>query len=249
MLLRIFLLLLTAHILADYAVQGQKLVNRKKEKRPGAFIIHVLAYTFLGSLLTLPWLSGKLLLIIALQTVIHAVIDYAKILVRTRKPECKFEYEVTDLALHVLTIGLTLYLCQPFPRATLIQGSFCRLLQNSLLYYRICIYLAAVVFLLRGCTPIVRLLLQKIQDHPGKISTDRTGRLIGNIERLLIFILVSTGNTAVVGLVITAKSIARFEELKNRQFAEYYLCGTLSSTLLALITALVTSRLLTILQY
>ena len=42
-----------------------------------------------------------------------------------------------------------------------------------------------------------------------------------------------------VGLVLTAKSIARYDRIsKDKDFAEYYLMGTLLSTICAVIAAL-----------
>lgn len=38
-----------------------------------------------------------------------------------------------------------------------------------------------------------------------------------------------------VALVVAVKSIARFEELKQRAFAEYFLVGTLTSVLVAIV--------------
>ena len=62
---------------------------------------------------------------------------------------------------------------------------------------------------------------------------------IGVIERLLIATLVLAGGVAAVGLVIAAKTIARFRQLEDRLFAEYYLLGTLASVSLAVITSLI----------
>lgn len=39
---------------------------------------------------------------------------------------------------------------------------------------------------------------------------------------------------AAVGLVFTAKSIVRYKEFDRKEFAEYYLVGTLYSILIAL---------------
>ncbi len=61
----------------------------------------------------------------------------------------------------------------------------------------------------------------------------RTGRIIGVLERLLVFLLVVQGEWGAVGLVVAAKSIVRFKDLEQRNFAEYYLVGTLTSLLLA----------------
>ncbi len=70
-------------------------------------------------------------------------------------------------------------------------------------------------------------------------SVARIGATIGVLERLLIATLVLAGGVAAVGLVIAAKTIARFRQLEDRLFAEYYLLGTLASVSLAVITSLV----------
>jgi hypothetical protein len=61
-----------------------------------------------------------------------------------------------------------------------------------------------------------------------------TGKTIGILERALIFIFVSTGNLSSIPFIVTAKSLARFRQLNDRDFAEYYLIGTLFSVLIAL---------------
>ncbi len=59
------------------------------------------------------------------------------------------------------------------------------------------------------------------------------------LERLLIVALVLTNATAAVGFVIAAKTLARFKQLDDRQFAEYYLLGTLASVAVAVGSGLV----------
>lgn len=65
-----------------------------------------------------------------------------------------------------------------------------------------------------------------------------SGQLIGILERLLGLVLVLMGEWAALAVVLAAKSIARFEELRDRPFAEYYLVGTLASLLVAVLTGL-----------
>lgn len=67
----------------------------------------------------------------------------------------------------------------------------------------------------------------------------RIGATIGALERLLIVTLVLSGAEAAVGFVIAAKTIARFKQLDDRGFAEYYLLGTLASVSVAIGSALV----------
>ena len=67
----------------------------------------------------------------------------------------------------------------------------------------------------------------------------RVGQAIGILERLLIVTFVLVGAEAAIGLVIAAKTLARFKQLDDRDFAEYYLLGTLASVAVATISAFV----------
>jgi Protein of unknown function (DUF3307) len=70
--------------------------------------------------------------------------------------------------------------------------------------------------------------------HGAALGTPRIGETIGVLERLLIVVLVLTGAEVAIGLVIAAKTLARFRQLDDRPFAEYYLLGTLASVSVAL---------------
>ena len=73
------------------------------------------------------------------------------------------------------------------------------------------------------------------------------GRIIGYLERMLIFVFILSGQFAGVGFLVTAKSIFRFGELKdseNRKQAEYIIIGTFTSFLLAIVVSMVVQELL-----
>ena len=82
------------------------------------------------------------------------------------------------------------------------------------------------------------------QDPPGPdrdraaVPPAKVGATIGVLERLLIVTLLLVGADAAIGFVVAAKTIARFRLLDDRDFAEYYLLGTLASVSVAIITAL-----------
>lgn len=69
-------------------------------------------------------------------------------------------------------------------------------------------------------------------------SPERVGATIGVLERLLIVTFILTNNQVAIGFVIAAKTIARFKQLDDRDFAEYYLLGTLASVSAAIATGL-----------
>jgi galactitol-specific phosphotransferase system IIC component len=60
------------------------------------------------------------------------------------------------------------------------------------------------------------------------------GMYIGWLERTLILTAVIMRSPATSGLVLTAKSIVRYQEMKSGRFAEYFLIGTLLSIVLAI---------------
>ncbi|HVL53523.1 MAG TPA: DUF3307 domain-containing protein [Vitreimonas sp.] len=72
----------------------------------------------------------------------------------------------------------------------------------------------------------------------GRAAPARVGATIGVLERLLIVTFVLTGSAAAIGFVVAAKTLARFKQLDDRDFAEYYLLGTLASVAVALGSAL-----------
>jgi hypothetical protein len=73
----------------------------------------------------------------------------------------------------------------------------------------------------------------------------QVGATIGVLERLLIATFVLASAEVAIGLVVAAKTIARFRLLDDRDFAEYYLLGTLGSVSVAILTGLIAKAALT----
>ncbi|MHB1630079.1 MAG: DUF3307 domain-containing protein [Bacilli bacterium] len=61
------------------------------------------------------------------------------------------------------------------------------------------------------------------------------GRQIGYLERIIIMILIYKGAYSAIGFVVAAKSLVRFKNLDHREWAEYFLVGTLISILLGML--------------
>jgi hypothetical protein len=72
----------------------------------------------------------------------------------------------------------------------------------------------------------------------GAASPARIGATIGVLERLIVSALVLANASTAIGFVIAAKTLARFKQLDDREFAEYYLLGTLASTAVAILSSL-----------
>lgn len=72
---------------------------------------------------------------------------------------------------------------------------------------------------------------------PSARQRDNVGATIGILERLLVVTLMISGATLAIGLVVAAKTLARFKQLDERDFAESYLLGTLASVAIAVASA------------
>ena len=65
------------------------------------------------------------------------------------------------------------------------------------------------------------------------------GLYIGWLERFLVLTAICMQAPMIVGLILTAKSVARFPEFQKAKFAEYFLVGTLLSLALAVSAGLI----------
>lgn len=103
-------------------------------------------------------------------------------------------------------------------------------------------YAAVGVFILSLLKPATIIFRNTIKDtlvlpEVGDImsSTNNAGRMIGNMERLIIGTALIAGQYTGIALVLAAKTIARHKQLEDQVFAEYYLIGTLYSILYTII--------------
>ena len=93
-------------------------------------------------------------------------------------------------------------------------------------------------------SPIVEYILSKLtlsEEHRRGIKG--AGKIIGMIERALVIILIYMNQPTAIAIIFMAKSIIRFEQSKEREIAEYYLVGTLSSITFALIIGVLVDQL------
>ncbi|GGL48612.1 hypothetical protein GCM10007968_10990 [Sporolactobacillus putidus] len=76
-------------------------------------------------------------------------------------------------------------------------------------------------------------------------KSDRTrGVIIGYFERLLVMVLIVIGAYSGIAFIAAAKSIARFKQMDDRDFAEYFLLGTLASMFIGVVCGIVVKFIL-----
>lgn len=90
---------------------------------------------------------------------------------------------------------------------------------------------------------LIQVLLKKIEKDIEPSEIEGGGFIIGVLERLIIVTLVLVGSTSAVSVIFAGKSIARFDALKNRKVAEYYLIGTFMSMAFGLVIGVVSRQI------
>ncbi|MFT5201655.1 MAG: hypothetical protein ACI9C1_001033 [Candidatus Aldehydirespiratoraceae bacterium] len=102
------------------------------------------------------------------------------------------------------------------------------------------IVIALGIVMTATANAVVRLVLAVVIDGDPPTTRIRGGRVIGPLERLLILGLVIAGQPTTAALVVTAKSLLRYPELREHDgvdihaVTEYVLIGSLMSWTIAL---------------
>jgi hypothetical protein len=233
----LLVLLLAGHFLADFLFQTRAAVEAKR--RGIGYAGHGMAVLGAHLLALLPLLSLPVAGVAAGIAVVHVGVDRVK-MAATRGRPARLSAFLLDQAAHVaVVVGGWLLLVGAGALPAL------RWLSPAQLgtWTAVVGLAAAFAFNATGGSAVVEGVLDllppdRMSGYPG------AGRLIGMLERTLMLFLVLYGQWAAAVLLLTAKSIARFEDLKERRFAEYYLVGTLTSLLVATVIGLLLGRLL-----
>jgi len=223
-------LLLAGHMLGDFALQSRTMVARKRE---AAWLLrHAAALFLVQVLLLLPFLSLRLPLVLAALCLAHVGVDRLKTWAEDRDGN-RILYFLADQAAHFcLLLAAWLFL-----RGRLSPPVFA-LTESQIRFIVVAaILVAAYAFNGHGAATLVAVLLRRYQLPDGSAASNSDPRargwMIGILERTLILTLVLVDQWGALGLILAAKSIARFKDLDDRGFSEYYLIGTLASVLLA----------------
>ncbi len=236
-------LLLLGHILGDYYCQTQQMAEKKKTdwKEYGK---HCVLYAATILLCMLPMWQSQFWEIFLIISISHAVIDAIKIfLLKKDKNKEKITF-FADQMIHIAVILLAtgyLKMCN-------VPLEYHEKLQEFLQFIEVDhqhIVKLALLFLMNAkpCNIMIKVMLADYKTETSnekKESGKGVGALVGTLERWIIVIFFLIGQYSSIGLVLTAKSIARYNKIaEDPDFAEYYLLGTLLSTIIAIISAIV----------
>jgi len=242
-----FTIFLLGHIVGDFYLQQSHMSEMKKTSYSWLFV-HGLIYTLCmaAAMLALRWFGGvtyfhNLLWMGIFTSVFHLVIDFDKKITKLEHTKWGF---VIDQTTHIFVIFLAWLL---FGRGLVVGGHM----------YTYARHIATVLGLLCIVRPVGRLLesgsiwdLSMVSTQE-QTSLDKTkdlhknaSRLIGYLERIIIFFLLFNGQYIAAALVIAAKFIVKYPEIKNsenKMLANHYIIDTfLNLTAVIAVVVLVT---------
>lgn len=234
--------LLIAHVLGDYHFQPQQMAEEKNRQVRALFLHGVVVFAVTMPIFVL-YKESDVLISLGFVAASHLLIDFAKSRMLEAWPSLAKRESIVfwvDQAVHILII---LAVVLEAPSLTL------RMAEQELVYDA-SKALLAFLLLTKPANVMIALSTKRyhyetegegqvlITDLVPDVAINTKGRegagaLIGSLERLLSAILLWNGQLAAIGLIFTAKSIARFDRIqKDQRFAEYYLIGSLSSLLI-----------------
>lgn len=242
--------LFAAHVIGDFILQSDEDVKTKY--RTYILIKHSLILSVLSYLAVGLWNNWIIPLVIF---VTHLIIDTIKIRL------CKIGLGafVVDQLAHLGVIACTVYILF---QLSMVATSTYWIRELGTCYYIFLVILSGAIVAIYAGGVVVGLAVKPLQDQlatslneskqsSGKSSQtgsrgfEEGGKVIGQLERALIFLLVLVDQPAAIGFLIAAKSIFRFGEIKeksNRLEAEYIIIGTLMSFLFGLAAAYLTRK-------
>jgi hypothetical protein len=248
-MIRVALLLYLAHLLADFVLQTSRMVNLKRAGKIAGYarhgaVLYVAMLVLTGFFVPGSLVSLRLQVAIIALTLVHLAIDWCKIRLGARYAVADGTLAFSlDQLLHGFTIFLVAWWIVGVPAAHDMMHVLGLLRRPGNKILLALVVYAAVIFgagyLIRFLTkPLMRDL--KLSESQAQLSN--AGMFIGWLERFLILSALFEHSPATAGLILAAKSIARYPEFKREQFAEYFLIGTLLSISAAIIGGVILLR-------
>ncbi|MBN1984620.1 MAG: hypothetical protein JW795_24050 [Chitinivibrionales bacterium] len=181
--------------------------------------------------------------------------------------------ESSAMALNMIRLGTIVFLAFSLGIATFYYGAIevwspsdaiARMMRDSIPfaaaikmhgYEKILIMAMGALMIMNEINMVFRFIYYLFDiEHPGKNNSGgsegqrefNNGRIIGILERTIIYILVLSSQYSALGFILAAKAFTRFKELDNKQFAEYVLIGTLLSLVLAILVSLIVKQMLAV---
>ena len=245
-----FVFLFVVHLLGDFYLQTKKMAEKKKNEIRWV-LYHSIIYGVGCIIFIKPILPQIPNIYIMVLSVSHAVIDIIKFYIwrdleKRGRADLKGERNVfiIDQLVHVIVLLWVAYQLCSINLRNLYNREWFVFFQNIEVPE---VWLLSWIFRILMIHKPANIMISKVialyrpETLQGEQNQDKNaGRFIGTLERLIMTFFLVIRQYSAVGLVLTAKSIARYEKIsKEQDFAEYYLIGTLLSTMFAVLVSLI----------
>ncbi len=233
--------LIFAHVVADFLLQNDWMVQNKR--KPWVLLLHI-AIVFAVSVAALGG-AWKLAGFIAAT---HLAIDGLKLMLSRDEDTLEKGRPLTlfcaDQLAHIAVIFLA---ATAMPQAVTlgIWGNW--VVGTAPPLVTLVIYLTGFIITVAVGGFLVGMVLAPYADDvkkeaekskdPAPTGLPDAGKVIGQLERAMVFLLILIGQPMGIGFLIAAKSFLRFEASKQQSAAEYVIIGTLMSFGWALVVA------------
>lgn len=231
----IFTLYLLLHLIGDFFLQTDT-CSKKKEEEFLYVLLHGLLYTIPFLLASIFMKDPEVWLIqVGILCFAHFVVDYIKYsALKGRRTIGPLPYLV-DQSIHlVVLIVMTFVTIERWSSIYAADWVYDVFLILDIDGIHALAWICILFTIWNPTNITIKQMLAKYKPSEEDNSKTKAGAMIGTLERVIMMLLLGMGQYAAIALVLTAKSIARYDMLKDRVFAEYYLLGTLLSTLFVL---------------
>ncbi len=212
--------LVAGHVFADFMLQNDILIRHKD--RPLFLMLHGGIHAAVSYMALQAWECWQAPVFIF---IVHTLIDVGK----QRSDTDSAAVFVIDQVVHVLSLVLLSWLLVRFSWVSEFTG----------VGYIPLVVAAGFVASVRGAGFLVAKVAAGLlaENNLALEGLRHGGKMIGQLERCIIFLFIFIDQPMAIGFLFAAKSILRFEEARQQKFTEYILIGSLLSFSLAIAIA------------
>jgi len=237
---KIFILLFLAHIIGDFYFQSKKMAEQK-EKSVYKVLLHSIFYAMAFFVVILPVINKWLVIAATFISLSHLIIDVFKWVIVKRVSKVNEDKNslvyVIDQIIHLIFIFIaSIFVAIKCDSLNVFSGINYIFNIVGVNKQHALSSLLLVLLVWKPANITIKKIIsayKPVDDFENK-AVINAGGIIGLLERIAILLFLSINQYSAIGLVLTAKSIARYNKIsENKEFAEYYLIGTLLSTVIA----------------
>ncbi|MFW6174433.1 MAG: hypothetical protein ACOC5K_01510 [Chloroflexota bacterium] len=227
-------LLVAGHAVASFVAQSPWMSSARRGRR--WLPLQLLAVAAIPGAALLPLMSMDILSVWAALSVVHVAINHAFATAARRRAWLR-PYALTAQAAHIPVLAAAWAFVSSVghgaPFLALPDVRHEEITRAAVVAAAYAVNFSAAALVVGVVLRVYRLGITGRGMPEAESDSVARGRIIGVLERMIVLTLALIGQWGAVGLVVAAKSIARFDALKDRDFGEYYLIGTLASLLIA----------------